>query len=87
MAFADNASAAHTQQSGSPDGLAYRLLTGRDDADFCRRVSEWIGSGYTPYGNPTMAVRRGVVTVGQALVWPPRPASDRAKERLDAESP
>ncbi len=58
------------QQSNPPDRLAYRLISGRDDAEFCRRVSEWVACGYVPYGNPTMAVRRGVVTVAQALVWP-----------------
>jgi hypothetical protein len=67
---ADKVNTARTNGSGAPDGLAYRLITGRDDADFCRRVSEWIGCGYVPHGNPTMAVRRGVATVGQALVWP-----------------
>jgi hypothetical protein len=48
---ADKVNTARTNGSGAPDGLAYRLITGRDDADFCRRVSEWIGCGYVPHGN------------------------------------
>ncbi len=36
-----------------PDGLpTYRLLTGVDDAAFCRRVSEAIAVGYKLYGPP-----------------------------------
>ena len=57
-------------ESNPPDGLAYRLISGPDDAEFCRRVSHWVARGYVPYGNPTMAVDKGAVTVGQALVWP-----------------
>jgi hypothetical protein len=58
------------QPTDPPDGLVYRLISGPDDAEFCRRVSEWVARGYVPYGNPTMVVHAGVVTVGQALVWP-----------------
>jgi hypothetical protein len=59
-----------TPESNPPGRLAYRLITGPDDAEFCRRVSDWVARGYVPYGNPTMAVSHGVLTVGQALVWP-----------------
>ena len=62
-------------QIDPPDGLAYRLISGPDDADFCRRVSELVASGYVPHGNPTMAVWNGEITVGQALVWPTTRAS------------
>ena len=38
-----------------PNGLPiYRLLTGPDDAEFCKRVSEAIMLGYVLYGSPTM---------------------------------
>jgi hypothetical protein len=53
-----------------PGGHAYRLVSGPDDAAFCRRVSAWLAQGYVPYGDPLMVVCEGVVTVGQALVWP-----------------
>ncbi|WP_446739956.1 DUF1737 domain-containing protein [Pseudomonas sp. TH31] len=36
-----------------PDGLpVYRLLTGRDDAAFCHRVSEALNMGYVLHGSP-----------------------------------
>ena len=35
------------QASAPPDGLpAHRLLTGPDDASFCRRVSDALALGY-----------------------------------------
>ena len=53
-----------------PDGLPiYRLLTGPDDAEFCKRVSEAMMLGYMLYGSPTMAFDGSRVIVGQALVW------------------
>ncbi|WKX27466.1 DUF1737 domain-containing protein [Tatumella ptyseos] len=33
----------------------YRLLTGPDDASFCRRVSEMLDNGYVLYGSPCLA--------------------------------
>ncbi len=54
-----------------PDDLPrYRLLTGPDDAAFCRRVSEALAMGYQLYGSPTMAHDGQGITVGQALIWP-----------------
>lgn len=50
--------------------LAYRLITGADDASFCERVSELLDSGYVLYGSPTLAVDGERAVVGQALVWP-----------------
>jgi hypothetical protein len=53
-----------------PNGLPiYRLLTGPDDAEFCKRVSDAITLGYVLYGSPTMAFNGGQVIVGQALIW------------------
>lgn len=60
----------NSQRVSPPDGLAYRLISGPDDADFCRRVSQWVSAGYVPHGNPTMSIWDGAVTVGQALLWP-----------------
>ena len=54
-----------------PDGLpAYRLLTGPDDAAFCRRVSEALALGYKLYGSPAATFNGKGVIVAQALIWP-----------------
>lgn len=53
-----------------PDGLpTYRILTGVDDAAFCRRVSEAIGLGYKLYGSPSATFNGQSVIVAQALIW------------------
>ena len=54
-----------------PDGLpTYRLLTGPDDASFCRRVSEALALGYKLYGSPSATFNGTNVIVAQAIVWP-----------------
>ncbi len=54
-----------------PDGLpSYRLLTGPDDAAFCRRVSDAIALGYKLYGSPAATFDGKSVIVAQAIVWP-----------------
>ncbi|HTV95462.1 MAG TPA: DUF1737 domain-containing protein [Steroidobacteraceae bacterium] len=54
-----------------PEGLPqYRLLTGKDDADFCRRVSDALALGYQLYGSPAATFNGEHVVVAQALVWP-----------------
>lgn len=57
--------------SATPDGLpTYRLLTGKDDAHFCRRVSEALAMGYRLYGSPAATFNGTDVIVAQAIVWP-----------------
>jgi len=57
--------------SAPPDGLPiYRVLTGPDDAAFCRRVSEAIALGYNVHGSPAVTFNGGQVIVAQALLWP-----------------
>ena len=57
--------------SAPPDGLPlYRVLTGPDDAAFCRRVSEAIGLGYRLHAGPALAFNGEQVIVAQALLWP-----------------
>lgn len=59
------------QASVPPDGLpAYRLLTGPDDASFCRRVSDALALGYRLYGSPAATFNGQTVIVAQAIVWP-----------------
>lgn len=50
--------------------LRYRLLTGPDDADFCRRVSEALDAGYTLAGSPALAFDGQRVIAAQAVLWP-----------------
>jgi hypothetical protein len=54
-----------------PDDLpTYRLLTGKDDATFCRRVSEALALGYQLYGSPAATFNGEHVVVAQAVLWP-----------------
>jgi len=54
-----------------PDGFPrYRLLTGKDDASFCKRVSEALDLGYVLYGSPAATFNGEHVVVAQAVVWP-----------------
>jgi hypothetical protein len=48
----------------------YRLLTGRDDAAFCHRVSDALALGYVLYGSPAATFNGEYVVVAQALIWP-----------------
>jgi hypothetical protein len=48
----------------------YRLLTGGDDAAFCKRVSEALNKGWHLYGSPVMTFdpSTGRTICGQAVV-------------------
>jgi len=57
--------------SAPPDGLPiYRVLTGPDDASFCRRVSEAIALGYRLHEGPAVTFNGEQVILAQALLWP-----------------
>ncbi|MFD4954275.1 DUF1737 domain-containing protein [Streptomyces sp. NPDC058451] len=57
-----------------PDGLPrYRVLTGPDDASFCRRVSEALDLGYRLHEGPALTFDGENVVVAQAVVWPTGP--------------
>ena len=47
----------------------YRLLTGPDDADFCRRVTEALSSGWMLFGPPSIAydAKAGRAICAQAI--------------------
>ncbi|WP_250628562.1 DUF1737 domain-containing protein [Pinirhizobacter soli] len=47
----------------------YRLLTGKDDAAFCRSVSEALALGYQLYGSPAMTFNGTDTIVAQAVLW------------------
>jgi hypothetical protein len=54
-----------------PDDLpTYRLLTGKDDATFCHRVSETLALGDELYGSPAATFNGENVIVAQAVLWP-----------------
>lgn len=54
-----------------PDGLpSYRVLTGPDDVNFCRRVSAALELGYQLHGSPALTFNGETVIVAQALLWP-----------------
>jgi hypothetical protein len=57
-----------TDQEEKPSRLRYRLLTGPDDADFCRRVSDALADGYRLHGSPAMTFDGQRVVVAQAVV-------------------
>ncbi|MFC6883599.1 MULTISPECIES: DUF1737 domain-containing protein [Actinomadura] len=48
----------------------YRVLTGPDDAAFCRRVSEALELGYELHGSPAVTFNGERVIVAQAIVRP-----------------
>jgi len=57
--------------STPPDDLPiYRVLTGPDNVQFCRRVSEALALGYSLHGSPSITFNGETVIVAQALVWP-----------------
>ncbi|MFG6198778.1 DUF1737 domain-containing protein [Nonomuraea sp. JJY05] len=53
----------------------YRVLTGPDDAAFCRRVSEMLDLGYELHGSPSLTFDGERVIVGQALLRRDSPAT------------
>ena len=46
----------------------YRYLTGKDDVNFCARVTKALNEGYELYGAPTMTFNGIDVIVGQAIM-------------------
>ncbi|AQQ25501.1 DUF1737 domain-containing protein [Burkholderia orbicola] len=54
----------------------YRLLTGKDDATFCHRVSDALALGYRLYGSPAATFNGDHVVVAQALLWPDTAGKD-----------
>ncbi|TDB79489.1 MULTISPECIES: DUF1737 domain-containing protein [unclassified Micromonospora] len=54
--------------SDHDDRLRYRLFTGPDDAEFCRRVSEALAQGYRLHGSPAITFDGQRVVVAQAVV-------------------
>ncbi len=60
----------------------YVLLTGKDDAAFCQRVSDRMEDGYELYGSPsiTFNIFKRHPIVAQALVLKQKPARKPLKK-------
>nr|WP_314484952.1 DUF1737 domain-containing protein [uncultured Pseudomonas sp.] len=59
--------------SSPPNGLPiYRLISGKDDESFCRRVSEQLALGYKLHGSASVTYHpeQKSVIAAQALIWP-----------------
>ncbi|MGI9512506.1 MAG: DUF1737 domain-containing protein [Anderseniella sp.] len=54
------------------DKLRYRLLTGKDDRDFCQRISAALEDGYELHGSPSITHNGEHCVVAQAIVLKPR---------------
>lgn len=48
--------------------LRYRMITGKDDATFCQRISKWLDEGYILYGSPSCTYNGTDVIVAQAVI-------------------
>ena len=48
----------------------YRIITGKDDSEFCHRISAALDKGWELYGSPSLTFDsvRGVTICGQAVV-------------------
>ena len=67
--------------SQPPDDLPrYRLLTGPDDAAFCRRVSQALAQGWQLYGSPAATFNGTQVIVAQAVLWPDPTVPDTSEQ-------
>lgn len=48
--------------------LRYRLITGKDDASFCQRISKLLDEGYKLHGSPSCTFNGQEVIVAQAVI-------------------
>lgn len=46
----------------------YRLITGKDDSDFCKRISALLNKGWILYGSPSLAAGKDGNQVAQAVL-------------------
>lgn len=47
--------------------IEYRLVTGKNDANFCDRITALLGEGWQLYGSPSSAFNGTDVIAAQAL--------------------
>lgn len=48
--------------------LRYRLITGKDDATFCSRISKLLDEGYELYGSPSVTYNGDHTVAAQAVI-------------------
>lgn len=48
--------------------LRYKLITGKDDSNFCKRISQLLDEGYKLYGSPACTFNGEHVIVAQAVI-------------------
>jgi hypothetical protein len=46
----------------------YKLVTGKDDSEFCYRITKLLADGFELYGSPSMAFNGEHIVVAQALI-------------------
>lgn len=46
----------------------YKLVTGKDDSEFCYKITKLLADGFELYGSPTMAFNGEHIVVGQAVI-------------------
>lgn len=46
----------------------YKLITGKDDAEFCYKITKVLSEGFELYGSPTMTFNGDNIVLGQAVV-------------------
>ncbi|MEI6895938.1 MAG: DUF1737 domain-containing protein [Psychromonas sp.] len=46
----------------------YKLVTGKDDAEFCQRITTLLTEGYELYGSPSIAYNGEYMVASQALI-------------------
>lgn len=65
--------------------LAYRFLTGPDDASFCHKVTQALATGWSLHGTPVHAfdAASGAMRCGQAVVKEARVDYDPALSLKD----
>ena len=46
----------------------YKLITGKDNNDFCERITQLLSEGYELYGSPALSFNGEHMVVAQAVV-------------------
>lgn len=46
----------------------YKLITGKDDSDFCARITQLLALGYELYGSPSISFNGEHMVVAQAVI-------------------
>lgn len=46
----------------------YKLITGKDNEDFCQRITDLLNQGYELYGSPALSFNGEHMVVAQAVI-------------------